>query len=125
MNNSNSIFIPNNVPSLKNSKQWTGNKLISSNLVLQYKKNTASYFLLYYRKWKEMIKDKEFPLVIEFYFIRDSNRRFDYVNCVQLSLDMMVSYEWLPDDSTKYVIPDFHKGYEINKDNPGVIITVQ
>ena len=44
------IFISGNVPSSKNSKRWTGKRLINSEAVMKYKKNTADEW------WQEGIK---------------------------------------------------------------------
>lgn len=70
-----------------------------------------------------MIENKEKPFKIGFYFIRDSKRRFDYVNICQLPLDLMVKYNWIKDDNMQEVIP-FFLGYEIDKERAGVIIKV-
>ena len=90
------IFISGNVPSSKNSKQWTG---------------------------KEMIKGKEKPYKVGFYFIRDSKRKFDYINAAQLPLDLMQDYDWIEDDDSSNIIPVF-LGYEVDKRNAGVRIEI-
>ena len=40
----NEYFIKGNVPSLKNSKQWTGKLLISSKRVLEYERATRNQY---------------------------------------------------------------------------------
>ena len=47
------IFISGNVPSSKNSKRWTGKRLINSETVMKYKKNTANEW------WQKGIKFEE------------------------------------------------------------------
>ena len=69
------------------------------------------------------IKGKEKPYKISFYFIRDTRRKFDYVNAAQLPLDLMQKYGWLEDDDCHNVIPVF-EGYEVDKENAGVIIKI-
>jgi hypothetical protein len=41
------IFIPNNVPSSKNSKQWTGKFLVWSKTAQKYVKDTEFYWKQY------------------------------------------------------------------------------
>ena len=122
------IFINGNVPSSKNSKQFvtfkTGKKmLISSKTVRNYMKNHCDEWWENSSKFKEMIKGKEKPYRIRFYFIRDSKRKFDYINAAQLPLDLMQDYGWIDDDDVNSVIPVF-LGYEVDKENPGVRIEI-
>lgn len=117
------IFISGNVPSSKNSKQWTGKMLINSKTVRNYIKNHCSEWCENTGKFKEMIKGKEKPYKIGFYFIRDSKRKFDYINAAQLPLDLMQDYDWIDDDDVDNVIPVF-LGYEVDKNNAGVRIEI-
>lgn len=122
------IFINGNVPSSKNSKQFvtfkTGKKmLINSETVRNYMKNHCDEWWENSSKFKEMIKGKEKPYRIGFYFIRDSKRKFDYINAAQLPLDLMQDYGWIDDDDVNNVIPVF-LGYEVDKENPGVRIEI-
>lgn len=122
------IFIKGNVPSSKNSKQFvtfkTGKKmLINSKTVRNYMKNHCDEWWENSSKFKEMIKGKEKPYRIRFYFIRDSKRKFDYINAAQLPLDLMQDYGWIDDDDVNSVIPVF-LGYEVDKENPGVRIEI-
>lgn len=120
----NYIFIKGNVPSSKNSKQWTGRYLISNKPTQNYKKLYYYQYLENKRKFKDMIKNIRRPYNITFYFIRDSKRRFDYVNVAQLPLDLMVDSEWIDDDNSDYIRPIF-TGYEVNKLNAGLIIGIE
>ena len=119
----NKIFISGNVPSSKNSKQWTGRRLVNSKTVNKYKKNHCDEWYENSNKFKQLVKDKEKPYRIGFYFIRDSKRNFDYVNAAQLPLDLMQDYDWIEDDDSKNVIPVF-LGYEVDKKNAGVRIEI-
>lgn len=125
------IWIPGEVPSKKNSKkayysQKEGKiRVSSSDFTLAYEKAKRSYGIAYWRKWLEMVEGKPYPLTIEFFFIRRTEAEFDYNNISQVLLDLMQEWEWLPGDSMLYVIPDFSRGYAIDKNNPGVEITVK
>ena len=105
------IYIPLNVPSLKNSKQLfenkkTGRKFItSSNYCKKYKKNTGIYYNAYRKRFLKMIEGKEPPYIIEFTFIRDKKQKWDFQNIVQMPLDMMQEYRWIPDDDINTVLP--------------------
>ena len=70
-----------------------------------------------------MIEGRERPYNVALFFIRDSRRRFDYINIAQIIFDLMVDYSYLCDDSAEYVIPVF-AGYAVDKEKSGVIISV-
>ena len=119
------IYISGNVPSSKNSKQWTGKMLINSKTVRNYLKEHE-------KEWKdkdtilrftELLKGKEKPYKIGFYFIRDTKRKFDYINVCQLPCDLMVKYKWIDDDNCDEIIPIF-LGYKVDKENAGIEISV-
>ena len=124
-------FIPHNVPSSKNSKEIVWNAklgrrmLVSSGLVKKYTKATEWDYKLLGAEFKREIKKHglEFPLKVEFTFIRDSRRQFDYINAAQIVQDLMVKHNWIPDDSMKYLKPVFGD-YILNKKRPGVKIKI-
>ena len=70
-----------------------------------------------------MIKDKEKPYKIELFFIRDSRRRFDYINAAQIIFDLMQEYGYIEDDNSTNIIPVF-SGFEVDKARAGVEIRV-
>jgi hypothetical protein len=116
-------FIKGNVPSLKNSKRWTGKYLISSKRVLEYEKETKyQYEAIALLLTGELEKCKK-PYRISFKFVRNSKHKFDYINAVQLPLDLFVKYRILVDDNADEVIPVFQR-YEYDKENPGVYIKI-
>lgn len=119
------IFIAGNIPSSKNSKQWTGKCLISSKTVREYMNKFAYQFnsLENKKNFKEMLNEKQKPYKVGFYFIRDSKRKFDYINIAQIVQDLMVKNGWVEDDNCNELLPVF-LGYEVDKENPGVKITV-
>ena len=65
---------------------------------------------------------------IGFYFVRDSRRKFDFVNLVQTIQDIMVRSEWLPDDNMDEMVPVPIEidgwCYRVDKNQPGVYIVV-
>lgn len=117
------IFITGNVPSSKNSKQWTGKMLINSKTVRNYIKEHEQEWILYRSSFLKLIKSKPKPYRVGFYFIRNTKRKFDYLNAAQLPCDLMVKYGWIDDDNCTEIIPVF-LGYEVDKNNPGVRIEV-
>ena len=119
----NEIFIPFNVSSSKNSKQWTGKYLINSKATRSYIQKSKKYYQEKTEEFLDMTKDLDKPLHISFYFIRNSRRKFDYINPAQTVQDLMVKYGWIEDDDIHNLVPHFH-GYEVDKENAGVIIKV-
>ncbi|MCI7223290.1 hypothetical protein [Fusobacterium sp.] len=122
------IFISGNVPSSKNSKQFVTLKngktaLISSKTVQNYVKNSKAEWLINKQKFLKMIAGKEKPYNIKLYFVRDSRRKFDYINAAQIIFDLMQDYGYIEDDDTTNVIPVF-SGFTINKEKAGVWIDV-
>ncbi len=122
------IFIKNNVASSKNSKQWTGRMLIKSKLSLKYEKSTQNDWITYKDEFLKLIKNKSKPYLIGFHFVRDSKRKADFQNLLQLPLDLMQKHGWLEDDCMSECLPTPFKineqYFSINKENPGVWITI-
>lgn len=116
-------FIPHNVPSSKNSKQWTGKILISSKATQQYKKATAAYYKLYGKEFREITENLPRPLRIKFTFIRGSKHKFDYINPLQTVQDIMVDNNWIEDDNSDIILPVFEP-YIYDKSKTGVIIEI-
>lgn len=117
------IFIPGNVPSSKNSKQWTGKMLISSKTVRNYIKEHEKEWALYKNDFLKLVKNKPKPYKVTFYFIRDTKRKFDYINACQLPCDLMVKLGWIDDDNCDEIIPVF-LGYKVDKESAGIEISV-
>ena len=122
------IFIAGNTPSSKNSKQFVTLKsgktlLINSKTVQKYIKESKADWILNKNNFKKMLKDKEKPYKIELYFIRDSKRKFDYINAAQIVFDLMQEYGYIEDDDSTNVIPVF-RGFEVDKARTGVEIEV-
>jgi hypothetical protein len=128
------IFIPYNTPSSKNSKQlvWAPSKkepgkktpiFTDSKVTKRYKKNTGMLYKMNAKRFREAYDAMEKPVKVSFKFFRDSKRKFDYINPMQTVQDMMVTYEWIEDDNADCIIPICEQ-YEINKQEPGVLITL-
>jgi Holliday junction resolvase RusA-like endonuclease len=118
------IFIPCNVASSKNSKQWTGKFLVSSKTTQAYIKATAHHYMAWRSDFKWLVKGLPKPYKVGFYFIRDSKRKFDFVNVAQLPLDLMVKHGWIDDDNMDEIVPVF-LGYHVDKEKAGLEITIQ
>ena len=122
------IFISGNTPSSKNSKQFVTLKtgktlLINSKTAQKYIKESKADWLINKNEFFKMLKDKEKPYKVELYFIRDSKRRFDYINAAQIVFDLMQEYGYIEDDDSQNIIPVF-KGFEVDKTKAGVEISV-
>ena len=122
------IFIAGNTPSSKNSKQFVTLKngktlLINSKTVQKYLKESKADWLINKNEFLKMLKDKEKPYKVELFFIRDSKRRFDYINAAQIIFDLMQEYGYIEDDDSQNIIPVF-KGFEVDKARAGVEISV-
>lgn len=122
------IFISGNTPSSKNSKQFVTLKsgktiLLNSKTTQNYIKNSKVDWLLNKNKFLSMVKNKSKPYKIELFFIRDSKRKFDYINAAQIVFDLMQEYGYIENDDSTNVIPIF-KGFEVDKARTGVKIEV-
>lgn len=122
------IFIAGNTPSSKNSKQFVtlknGKKLLlNSKIVRKYIDKSEMDWRFNKTEFFKMLKGKEKPYKIELYFIRDSRRKFDYINAAQIIFDLMQEYGYIEDDDSTNVIPIF-KGFEVDKARSGVEIEV-
>lgn len=146
------IFIPGDVPSLKNSKQLFKNKKTGKNFITSsdacklYIEETRMYWDMFRLRFKEMIRNKPYPLTIQLIFIRSEKRSFDYGNISQIIWDCMtgsiyykktknkelnkaitkrrLEFAWIDDDDCDHLIPNFSAGYGYDPKLPGVIIKV-
>jgi hypothetical protein len=117
------IFIPGNVPSLKNSKVKTGRGIFHSPTVSKYlrsvgiqhfnsgKKIVKGYVAkdrpnLYelQRENIEKMKDGlEYPLILGVHHVRSQNRLYDFGNSVELIQDLFTAHDFIIDDNVKYL----------------------
>lgn len=126
---------------MKNSKVATSKGVFCSKTVKKYlqekgiadysasKKTVKDYktkdnvFRQEIKGLKEELEKCEKPYKIELYFIRDSRRRFDFINAAQLPLDLLTAHGIIEDDNMDEIKPVF-LGYEVNKQKAGVIISI-
>jgi len=124
------FFIPNNVPSSKNSKRWTGKMLISSKLSLKYYKDSDEKINEIKNQFTNEIEKRQLsnPLLIGFHFVRNSKRKYDWINPLQTIQDFMVKKELIEDDNVSVMFPlplSINGKYtSINKENPGVYFKI-
>lgn len=153
------IFIPGNVPSLKNSKVKSKRGIFASPAVGKYlrslgiqkfssrDKKVVGYVdkkrpnkLEDFREQINKMKlGKENPLFIGFHQVRDSKRKFDFSNSVELIQDLFVAHDFIDDDNVEYLFPvpmtkdgrlpttknlREEEWYSVDKENPGVYIKI-
>ena len=140
------IFIPGNVPSSKNSRINTKHGSFASKTVKAY---LNSLGIQSYSSSKKIVKGyvnkpnlienlredflkqtsgKQLPLEIGFHFVRDSKRKFDFHNIIQVVLDLLTAHDIIIDDNMDCVIPFALKRdgkfYSVNKEQSGVWIKI-
>ena len=119
------IFIPGNIPSLKNSKVKTSTGIFHSPTVSKFirslgiqhfnsrKKTVKGYvdpnrpnkFEALRNQFMSMRMGKDDPLIIGYHQVRNSKRLFDFGNSVELLQDLMTSHNFIEDDNVSYVFP--------------------
>lgn len=120
------IFIPGNVPSLKNSKVKTSrgifasptvNKFIRSLGIQTYsaskkyvkgyvdKESRPNFIEKIKKELKPIIKKKGEPIFIGFHHVRKSKRLFDFSNSVEIIQDLFTAHNIIEDDNVKYMFP--------------------
>jgi len=141
------IFIPGNVPSLKNSKISTTigkgeNKrtiLLPSKAVKNYLqkvgikrysgKEIEGYSTranIFSMSVGDYFKRSTYPVMVQFHFVRDSRRKFDFHNAVQIIADLLVAHGFIQDDDMDHFLPFpmaiEGKWYSIDQKRPGVYL---
>lgn len=126
----NPIFmIPGNVPSKKNSKGVMKHKstgepvLILSKLYQKYETATKAKYEkegMYFRLYT-LLHNITLPYRIEFFFVRNSKRLFDYAGPLETVQDLMVKYGWIDDDNSDIILPSF-RPYQRDPNHPCVEI---
>lgn len=134
------IFIPGNIPSLKNSKVKTSRGIFSSPTVSKFlrsigiqgfnsrKKTVKGYvdperpnqFEALRSQFAAMRSGKNDPLIIGYHQVRNSKRLFDFSNSVEIVQDLMTAHDFIEDDNVKYVfpVPMSKEGKLITESNP-------
>lgn len=119
------IFIPNNVPSLKNSKVKTSSGIFSSPTVNKYiralgiqsfnsrtkivkgyvDKSRPNIFESFRSDFDEMVKNKGNPIFIGYHQVRKDKRLFDFSNSIEIVQDLLTAHDFIEDDNVKFVFP--------------------
>ena len=124
----NEITIFGNVPSSKNNKRIAYVKgrtlVLMSKFAETYIRETATQWKAHRNNFHRLISNKTKPYKIEFQFIRETRRRFDFINLCQLPLDLMVKHGYLEDDDYTNVIPIINPEVIFDKKNSGIKIKV-
>lgn len=140
------VFIPFNVPSLKNSKIKTSRGIFASKTVQKYlgllgiqsyssgRKEVKGFvrrpnlFEELRPEFEKSLEGKTPPYDVGFHFIRDSKRSFDFNNATQIIADLMVAHKIIEDDNMDYFLPYplkiDGKAYTVNKERSGVYIKI-
>jgi len=135
------IFIPYNVPSLKNGKVKASRGVFNSKTVRKYlqkigvksystrKKTVEDYVKrpnLFRQSVGNYFKGIEYPLVLRFHFVRDSRRAFDFNNANQLICDLLEAHGFIDGDDMKHLIPFpmqiDGRWYSVDPKNAGVYL---
>lgn len=120
------IFIPGQTPSKKNSKRivLSGDgrrRVISSQFYGDWEKDVLRLL----RRSDLVGYPWRYPLRAGFHYVRETRAAFDYNNLGQGVADILVQVGIIKDDSMKYFIPNGDYSWEVNKDCPGVYITLE
>jgi hypothetical protein len=119
------IWIPGNVPSLKNSKVKTKRGIFSSPTVNKYirslgiqsfssrKKEVRGYvdkkrpnqIEMLRKQFEEMKVGKDNPIFIGYHQVRRTKALFDFSNSVEIIQDLFTAHDFIEDDNVKYVFP--------------------
>ena len=138
------VFIPHNTPSLKNGKIATKQGVFSSKAVQNYLRSHGIKHYSSHRKevdtyktltmtfpveeLKMLFKEVKWPVEVGLHFVRNSRRKFDFINVSQVLFDLFTAFDIIPDDNMDYVIPRGlkieNKFYSYDRDNPGVWIKI-
>ena len=136
------LFIPGNTPSSKNSKikhnilsKTTQSYLRSFGIqrysakrreVIGYKTIPMTFPV---EELKEFFKNIKYPIVLELHFVRKDHRRADFINLVQVLMDLFQAFDLIPEDDMTHIfvapLKIDGKYYSIDKENPGVYINIQ
>jgi len=137
------IFIPGEVPSSKNSKIKTNHGVFNSVAVRKYlkfigvKKYSCKNGVECYKRrpnifnspgLREEFWNVSFPVSVGVHFVRQTKRRFDFINLCQIIQDLLVAHKIIPDDDINNLDPVLMlvngNRYTVDKERPGVYLHV-
>ncbi len=136
------IFIPGNVPSSKNSKIKAKGGIFHSKTVQKYLREMGIKSYSVRKKKVEIFKTRPClfpfselrqrfgsgipPIIVGFHFVRDSRRKADFHNLVQILADLFVAGRVIEDDdmSQFFPVPMAINGVlcSVDKFKPGVYV---
>jgi hypothetical protein len=113
------IFLPGNVPSLKNSRGiGMSGQSFNGAPVRKYLYNMNIRTFSSRKKEIKMVKkgldnlflqtigDQKYErLHLGLHFVREDRRRFDFCNMVQIIADLLTAHEIIPDDNMNHFLP--------------------
>jgi hypothetical protein len=91
--------------------------------VREYRDTHQGVFLQNKPRFIEEAKKHTLPLLLGFYYIRDSERKFDYSNAAHILLDMMRDAGYFADDDCDTVM-DYPLGYHVDKKRAGAYVVI-
>ena len=136
------IFIPGNIPSLKNSKingrfhSKTVTKWLRLFGIKSYSasRKSVEYFKRIPRVYnlEEILLPlkacNDYPILLGMHFVRGSKHTWDFNNATHILLDLMTALDIIPDDNVDYILPFpmmiEGKYWNYDKENPGVYIRI-
>lgn len=125
------IFISGNTASSKNGRTFNIKlkRSLDSKSTQKYKAISKNDYIDKQEQFLRQLEGKEKPYKIGFHFVRDSKRKYDFVNPVQTVQDLMVRYGWLDDDNVTEMIPFplmiNGQWSTVDKENAGVYIKIE
>jgi hypothetical protein len=125
-------YISGQVPSKKNCQQLYVKKLSNGKIIpgtttsqryKDYITATKNYWVVFGKEFNKtmLLLGLNWPVSIEFTFVRSTMQEVDYVGPLESVQDIMQDYGWLPNDDYKHLKPVLGD-MEVDKNNPGVRI---
>lgn len=136
------IFIPGQIPSLKNSKVMgkypskTVQKWLRTFGIQSYNSNRKE--VIYFKRIPKVFDFEEiclplldyrkFPIKLGFHFVRRTKSKWDFNNANHIITDLLTAMDIIPDDDVDHILPfPLEIGgnyYSYNPESPGVIIKI-
>lgn len=125
-------WIPGQVPSKKNTQQLYVKKLNDGRIIpgttaskryKDYITATKNYWTIFGKEFNKtmILLDLNWPVLIEFTFVRSTMQEVDYVGPLESCQDIMQDFSWIPNDDYKHLKPVLGD-IQVDKTNPGVKI---
>lgn len=125
-------FISGQVPSKKNTQQLYVKKLNDGRIIpgtttsqryKDYITATKNYWIVFGKEFNKTMTllGLNWPVLIEFTFVRSTMQEVDYVGPLESCQDIMQDFGWLPKDDYKHLKPVLGD-MQVDKSNPGVKI---